>query len=139
METTRNYRVEFTLLVALAASAGFFGYLGYGLLDLPVEGASFSADQAMVYVEKQMSFGPRITGTSAHREMGDWMVQELNENGWDVLIQPFRPLPEVEARNFIAFQRVRPGDHSGRALRHAHGLGFGPEPGQPGQTGTWRQ
>jgi len=108
METTKNYRVEFTLLVALAASAGFFGYLGYGLLDLPVEGVSFSADQAMVYVERQMSYGPRITGTSAHREMGDWMVQELNQNGWDVLIQPFRPLPEVEARNFIAFRGSGP-------------------------------
>lgn len=108
METTRNYRVEFTLLVALAASAGFFGYLGYGLLDLPVEDASFSADQAMVYVEKQMSFGPRITGTREHREMGDWMVEELNQNGWDVLIQPFRPLPEVEARNFIAFRGSGP-------------------------------
>lgn len=108
METTRNYRVEFTLLVALAASAGFFGYLGYGLLDLPVEGTSFSADQAMVYVERQMSFGPRITGTRVHREMGDWMVQELNQNGWDVLIQPFRPLPEVEARNFIAFRGSGP-------------------------------
>ena len=54
------------------------------------------------------SFGPRITGTLAHREMGDWLVQELNQNGWNVLIQPFRPLDEVEARNIIAFRGSGP-------------------------------
>ena len=108
MNTTQTYRTEITLLVALAASAGFFGYLGYGLLELPVAPAAFSADQAMIYAEKQMSFGPRITGTLAHREMGDWLVQELNQNGWNVLIQPFRPLDEVEARNIIAFRGSGP-------------------------------
>ena len=108
MGTAKTYRIEITLLVALVASAGFFGYLGYGLLELPVEGVSFSADQAMIYAEKQMSFGPRITGTLAHREMGDWLVQELNRNGWDVLIQTFRPLAEVEARNIIAFRGSGP-------------------------------
>ena len=108
MNSTKTFRTEITLLVALAASAGFFGYLGYGLLELPVSPVSFSADQAMVYVEEQMAFGPRITGTQPHREMGDWMVQELNANGWDVLIQPFRPLPEVEGRNFIAYKGSGP-------------------------------
>ena len=92
MNATQIYRTEITLLVALAASAGFFGYLGYGLLELPVQGASFSGDQAMIYAQTQMSFGPRITGTLAHREMGDWLIQELHDSGWDVLIQPFRPL-----------------------------------------------
>lgn len=108
MDTTKNYRIEVTLLVALAASAGFFGYLGYGLLELPVEPVAFSSDQAMLYAEKQMSFGPRITGTLAHREMGDWLVQELNGSGWDVLIQPFRPLAEVEARNIVAYKGSGP-------------------------------
>ena len=108
MNTTKTFRTEVTLLVALAASAGFFGYLGYGLLELPVSSASFSAERAMTYVEAQMDFGPRITGTEAHREMGDWMVRELNSNGWDVLIQPFSPLPDVEARNFIAYKGSGP-------------------------------
>ena len=108
MNTTKTFRTEITLLAALAASAGFFGYLGYGLIELPVSPVSFSAEQAMVYVEEQMAFGHRITGTRSHREMGDWMVQELNANGWDVLIQPFRPLPEVEARNFIAYKGSGP-------------------------------
>ena len=108
MNATKTFRTEITLLVALAASAGFFGYLGYGLLDLPVSPVSFSSEQAMIYVEEQMAFGPRITGTQPHREMGDWMVQELNAHGWDVLIQPFRPLPDVEARNFIAYKGSGP-------------------------------
>ena len=108
MNATQIYRTEITLLVALAASAGFFGYLGYGLLELPVQGASFSGDQAMIYAQTQMSFGPRITGTLAHREMGDWLIQELHDSGWDVLIQPFRPLAGVEARNIIAVQGSGP-------------------------------
>ena len=108
MNTTKAFRTEITLLVALAASAGFFGYLGYGLLELPVGPVSFSADQAMIYVEKQMSYGPRITGTSASREMGDWVVQELNDKGWNVLIQPFRPLEDVEGRNIIAYKGSGP-------------------------------
>ncbi len=102
MNTARTYRTEITLLVALAASAGFFGYLGYGLLELPTPAVSFSGDQAMIYAEKQMSFGPRITGTLAHREMGNWLIQDLSGNGWDVLIQPFRVPAGVEARNIIA-------------------------------------
>lgn len=108
MNTTKAFRTEITLLVALAASAGFFGYLGYGLLELPVGPVSFSADQAMIYVEKQMSYGFRITGTSASREMGDWVVQELNDKGWNVLIQPFRPLEDVEGRNIIAYKGSGP-------------------------------
>ena len=108
MNTTKTFRTEITLLVALAASAGFFGYLGYGLLELPGPPVSFSADQAMIYVEEQMAYGPRITGTPAHREMGVWVVKELKENGWDVLIQPFRPLEEVEGRNIIAYKGSGP-------------------------------
>ncbi len=108
MNSTKTFRTEITLLVALAASAGFFGYLGYGLLELPDSSPSFSAEQAMVYVEEQMAFGPRITGTPAHREMGDWLVAELNAHGWEVLIQPFRPLPDVDARNIIAYRGSGP-------------------------------
>lgn len=99
---SQTYQVEITLIVALAASVGFFGYLGYGLLEPPQTAASFSGEQAMIYAEKQMSFGTRITGTQTHREMGDWVMQELRNRGWEVMVQPFQPLEGVDARNIIA-------------------------------------
>lgn len=108
MNTVQTYRVEITLIVALAASVGFFGYLGYGLLEPPATTSTFSGEQAMIYAQRQMSFGPRITGTEPHQQMGDWLIQELSSNGWDVLIQPFQPLEGVEARNIIAISGSGP-------------------------------
>lgn len=38
---------------------------------------SFNADSAYMFIEKQLSFGPRVPNTKAHRECGDWMVVTL--------------------------------------------------------------
>lgn len=48
----------------------------------------FSADSAYAHIERQVSFGPRIPGTEAHRLCRDYIVSELRRYGVDsILIQ----------------------------------------------------
>ena len=37
----------------------------------------FQADSAYAYVAKQVAFGPRVTNSKAHRQTGDWIIQQL--------------------------------------------------------------
>lgn len=48
---------------------------------------SFDADSAYSYVAKQVSFGPRVPNTEAHRQCGEWLVGELKKRGLDVIEQ----------------------------------------------------
>lgn len=43
----------------------------------PVYVPAFNADSAYAYIEKQVSFGPRVPNTEAHRKCGDWLVATL--------------------------------------------------------------
>lgn len=45
---------------------------------------TFVADSAMVYVQAQCAFGPRVPGTAAHQACGDWMVKKFQEIGAEV-------------------------------------------------------
>lgn len=47
----------------------------------------FCPDSAYAYVEKQVSFGPRVPGTEAHRLCGDWLSSKLKEFGAEVTEQ----------------------------------------------------
>lgn len=40
-----------------------------------------NADSAFYYVKKQVDFGPRVPGTAAHRQCGDFLVKELKSFG----------------------------------------------------------
>jgi glutaminyl-peptide cyclotransferase len=62
---------------------------------------AFRAESAYVWVEKQLSFGPRIPGTAAHRACGDWLVAKLRSYGAVVYEQKgtFKGTP---VRNIIA-------------------------------------
>ncbi|MFK7971174.1 MAG: M28 family peptidase [Bacteroidia bacterium] len=53
----------------------------------PVAVPDFSADSAYAYIEKQLDFGPRAPGTSAHRKCGDWIVAKLKGYGATVVEQ----------------------------------------------------
>ena len=48
---------------------------------------AFSADSAMLYLSKQMEFGPRVPNTDAHRRAADWLVAELSRHGAKVTEQ----------------------------------------------------
>lgn len=47
----------------------------------------FDGSRAMAYVRTQMAFGPRVPGTAAHRNAGDWLVTELRTRADTVIVQ----------------------------------------------------
>jgi hypothetical protein len=48
---------------------------------------NFSADSAYNYVARQVSFGPRVPGTDAHRACAEWLSATLRSNGADTVIE----------------------------------------------------
>ena len=81
----------------------------------------FKGTTAFSYVEKQMSFGPRIPNTPAHDKMGDWLLTELRARADTVIVQDFQPRTSkgqtLKLRNFLA--RFRP-QATDRILYLAH-------------------
>ena len=102
MNRLRAYSVELTLTATLLLAVLFFGYLGYGLLRAEVINEPFSGEKALITATKLSDFGPRVTGTGANNEAGDWMVEQLRLLGWDVVIQPFTVEEGVDGRNIVA-------------------------------------
>jgi glutaminyl-peptide cyclotransferase len=49
----------------------------------------FNADSAYYFVEKQVSFGPRVPNSKAHSETGDYLIDKLKSYGWSVQQQEF--------------------------------------------------
>lgn len=47
----------------------------------------FAADSAMFYINQQCAFGPRVTGTEAHRQCGDYIVGKFKALGLEVVEQ----------------------------------------------------
>ena len=66
----------------------------------------FNSDSAYHYIEKQLSFGPRVPGTNQHKECGDWLVSKLTNFGAEVAEQKANIIhyegQEIEIRNIIA-------------------------------------
>lgn len=48
---------------------------------------AFNADSAYYFVEKQVSFGPRVTNSEAHKKCGDWMVAQFKQYADNVIEQ----------------------------------------------------
>lgn len=58
--------------------------------DLGRETPEFSADSAYYFIEKQLSFGPRVPGTPEHVEAKNWKVEQLrNYASGSVFVQEF--------------------------------------------------
>lgn len=47
----------------------------------------FNSDSAYYFVDKQVSFGPRVPNSKAHQDCGDYLVAELNRFGANVTEQ----------------------------------------------------
>lgn len=81
----------------------------------------FDADSAYSYVERQVSFGPRVPNTEAHRLCGDWLSSELRRHGAEVTEQRADLTAfdgtVLHARNI--FGRINP-DAGERILLFAH-------------------
>ncbi|MBR6065442.1 MAG: M28 family peptidase [Paludibacteraceae bacterium] len=52
-------------------------------LDRP----AFCADSAYAYIEKQMSFGPRVPNSKGHNDCAVWLIQKLRSFGAEVELQ----------------------------------------------------
>lgn len=70
------------------------------LTPTPVVDVPFDGQNAFVYLEEQMAFGPRWPGSAGHTEVGDYIVESLDALGWEVEEQRF-PYFGVEGRNII--------------------------------------
>ena len=55
--------------------------------SMKVKIPKFIADSAYSFVEKQVSFGPRVPNTKAHQMCGDYLVAELTRFGIQVTEQ----------------------------------------------------
>lgn len=108
MARLRHYSIELLLVLVLAAAVSYFGFLGYGLLTPAFVVEPFSGDRALNYVEKQLEFGDRSTGSASNIRMGDWLIEELRLLGWDVVVQPFVAPNNLPARNIIAIRSLSP-------------------------------
>jgi len=53
----------------------------------PPEPVSFDGQRALMDVETQVAFGPRIPGSSGHAQVQDWMREELTNAGWESRVQ----------------------------------------------------
>jgi len=51
---------------------------------------NFNADSAYYFVEKQVSFGPRVPGTGAHKQCAQYLQEKLEEFSDTVYIQNFK-------------------------------------------------
>jgi len=58
------------------------------------EAPVFSEDTAFYYIEKQLSFGPRVPNSKAQQKCAEWLEQELKKRGAETMIQ------QTKARRF---------------------------------------
>jgi glutaminyl-peptide cyclotransferase len=76
-----------------------------GAVEL-VKAPEFLGDSAYYFVEKQVSFGPRVPNTSAHVKTGNWIVSKMKQYGFAVTEQTFSPstydAKVLKAKNIIA-------------------------------------
>ncbi len=81
----------------------------------------FDRDSAYTYVEKQVSFGPRVPNTDAHRQAKNWLVEQFESFGAKVIEQDFEANAytgeALQATNIIA--QFNP-DAKKRVLLGAH-------------------
>jgi Zn-dependent M28 family amino/carboxypeptidase len=55
-----------------------------------VQVPEFNADSAYYFVDKQVSFGPRVSGMESHEKCANWIVNKLNIYSDTVIVQPFK-------------------------------------------------
>jgi hypothetical protein len=100
-----NRWLEVVLLVIFAGLLAWIGQTGYGLIPKPPPTPTplvgrFDGEVAYRHVLAQMAFGPRPSGSEAHRKTGDYIAKKLKENGWRVEFQEFN-YRGINARNII--------------------------------------
>ena len=63
----------------------------------------FDGQRALISVEHQVAFGPRIPGSKASRRTAGWIIEQLESERWEVEIQQFEylgtPLMNIVAKS----------------------------------------
>ncbi len=94
--------------VALVTALGCQARAGGDKPSGPVE---FNGPTAFSYVQKQMSFGPRIPNKPGHQQTGDWLLAELRARADTVIVQDIRHVTHkgdtLRLRNFFARFRLQ--------------------------------
>lgn len=74
--------------------------------DKPRPPKEFDGTTAFGYIQTQVGFGPRVPGTKAHEQMGDWLDSLLRERADTVIVQSWKHVTAagdtLPLRNFIA-------------------------------------
>ena len=61
----------------------------------------FNADSSYSYIEKQLSFGPRVPNTKPHNLTGDYIISQFKNFGWEVEEQNFESTTFDEQRLYL--------------------------------------
>lgn len=81
---------------------------------------AFSPDSAYYFVEKQVSFGPRVPGTPAHKKCAAWLVGEFTRMGMTVIEQKFTAQTYFGPRDAVNIIAQYKPELTNRVLLSAH-------------------
>jgi len=99
MNLKSSRRIIIVVLLVAVVAVGLLAYL-----RVPEERQAtpdeFSGLMALEYAEAQMAFGPRPTGSDVNRKTGDYILDELERQGWQTETQEFT-YHETLVRNII--------------------------------------
>ncbi len=88
MNLRSSRRIIIVVLLVAVVAVGLLAYL-----RVPEEPKAtpdeFSGPMALEYARAQMAFGPRPTGSDANRRTGDYILTELERQGWQTETQEF--------------------------------------------------
>lgn len=85
MLTVQKSHTGRVAIIAVLCCAVFLA----GCQDTLIEDFTFDGMRAYQLAADQLEFGPRHPGTSGHRQLGDWILENLGEAGWTTFEQPF--------------------------------------------------
>jgi hypothetical protein len=99
-------RSRFPIFPVIAAILSVFSVLLVSCRDKPRPPKEFDGTAAFGYIQTQIGFGPRVPGTKAHEQMGDWLDSLLRERADTVILQSWKHATTggdtLPLRNFIA-------------------------------------
>jgi glutaminyl-peptide cyclotransferase len=106
MEQFKQYWIVLTLMVLAACADKKQTKTDVEQPLKTVTVPQFNADSAYYFVEKQVSFGPRIPNSVAHQKTGEYLINQFKRYGADVTIQEFSAVTfdkqKVTLKNIIA-------------------------------------
>jgi len=70
------------------------------------EPVDFDGQKAFEYAKTQVEFGPRIPGGEAHQSTVDYMISELEKNGWETEIQTDQ-INDYTLKNVIGYRNTQ--------------------------------